>query len=611
MSLVNIRPLANFFNTNKYYNKEKVPLKNILNTNQINMFNINNQNKIKSNPFENCIQKERKVSNNKSIKKKIKSKLNDKNNYSRKHSISQSNFLNYHSSTTNYCIKNIPNFNNTNNSKDNKNSMYNNKKISKNFTCCDIFPKNKLRKKIMLSVSNPNYTNISTLNNNVIETINQKNLITNNNIPFKLTDTINNNDKKSKIAFFNYNKNSNLIKSKNYTQNNSNNNSSNKYIKINNNNRLNIHDIQKRKYNNSQNSIINNNTTNINKKLEKYFYTSYLLNDYSENNNNDKKYNLIEKSTTLNNSQNSKYFKKYKDNFVSNLTTSNNSPKNFLHRSTKNSSLKNYINKKLINTDDIKIKSVSELINNKLIKDINSLESKLNKKLNEQIMISDKYIKYKLFKSYFAKFIKLMNEPILSNIFYNIKNILEIFFNGYNELLINLFSENKIIKEENKNLLEKNQVNQTEILNLRKIIIENQEKMDTIQKKFNCLINERNLFKQNFNNTLNGNKKIFNCNNMIIKKTNICDVKDIQNKRIYEINKENLNDLEALYFFDKIKMENKREISVPILNITRKKKNKKIKPEDKFNLIKQRFENESNEDDEINKNDEIFLIESD
>ena len=57
----------------------------------------------------------------------------------------------------------------------------------------------------MLSVSNPNYTNMSTLNNNVIETINQKNLITNNNIPFKLTDTINNNDKKSKLKIYRIN----------------------------------------------------------------------------------------------------------------------------------------------------------------------------------------------------------------------------------------------------------------------------------------------------------------------------------------------------------------------------------------------------------------------
>ena len=606
MNSLNIHPLSNFFSSNKYFNKEKVPLKNILYSNQLNVPNINNQKKLKSNLLENCIQKDRKIFNNKFIKKKIKSKLNEKCNYVKKHSVSQSNFLNYRSSTTNYCLKNFPNFNNTNkNSKEFKSSMYNiNKKITKNFTCCGIFQRNKLRKKMILSVANPNSINMSSFNNDFIETTSQNNLI--NNIPNKLADVTTNTDKKQKSIFFN--KSTNFNKNKNYTQNNSNNNSSNKYNKINNSNkRTYIHQFRKRKYNNSQNNIIfNNNTSNINTKLENYFYTNYLFNDYSENNNNnntDKNTKLIFKSTTLNNSQNSKFFKKHK------LASSSNSPNKILHRSTKNSSLKKYMNK-LTNTDDVKVNSTSELINNKLTKDINSLENKLNKKLNEQIMMSDNYIKYKLYKNFFAKFLRLLNEPFFPNIFFNIKNFLEVFYNGYNELMISLFSENKIIKEKNKKLLEKQLANEAENLNLRKIIKEKQKKMDLIQKKFNNLIIKRNLFKKNINNAANDNsKKNFNNNNIKIKKPNICDIKDIQNKKIYEINKENLNDLEALYFFDKIKMGNKKETSVPMLNINKNKKNKKIKPKDKFNLIKQRFESDSDEDDEIDDN-EIFLIES-
>ena len=619
MILLNIHPLSNYFNADKCSQKEKVPLKTVLNTNQLNVSNLNNQNKLKNNPFENRIKNKRKSVYNKLIKKKIKSKLYKKMNYTKKHSISECNFLNSHLSTKSYCAKNVSILNNTNkniNIKENKNSLHtnNSKKITKNITHCDIYSKNKLHKKMKLTIANSNYVNVSSLYNDNTETTNPNNLRTNTNI--KLTDASNNNDKKSKITFVNYNKISNLKKYKNYTQNNSyNSNSNNKYSKITNTNTRHISHLQKRKYNNSQNNIIcNTNAPDINSKFTNYFYTSYLLNTYDKN---DKNNTSIYKSTILNNSQNSKNCQKHKDIFISNITSSYNSPDKILRRSTKNCSLKKFFNTKLTSTYDIKMNSMNELMSSKLNKDLKLLKDKLNIKLKEQTVMSDKFIKYKLLKNYFAKFFRLIDEPTISKNITNLKDILRLLFKGYNGLLVNLFTENRIIKDENKKLLEKKLVNETEILNLRKIIKEKQLKMDSMQIKFNNLINERNSLKKNINSELNvNNKRNIIYNDIKIKKSNVCDIKDAQYKKIYEINKENLNDLEALYFFDKVKMGHKKETSLPILNITKVKKNKKVNPKDKFNLIKLRFESDSNEEEEVNEEededeDEIFVIESD
>ena len=53
---------------------------------------------------------------------------------------------------------------------------------------------------------------------------------------------------------------------------------------------------------------------------------------------------------------------------------------------------------------------------------------------------------------------------------------------------------------------------------------------------------------------------------------------EVKNGKVYKMNKNNLDDLDALYFFDKIKMEPQRsysEIGIPSLNINKKQKNDK------------------------------------
>ena len=64
--------------------------------------------------------------------------------------------------------------------------------------------------------------------------------------------------------------------------------------------------------------------------------------------------------------------------------------------------------------------------------------------------------------------------------------------------------------------------------------------------------------------------------------------KNEQNKKIFELNKKNVEDLDALYFYDKIKDNKKRAISIPKI------------------IIKQREEeqNEEEEEDEY-ENDEM------
>lgn len=56
--------------------------------------------------------------------------------------------------------------------------------------------------------------------------------------------------------------------------------------------------------------------------------------------------------------------------------------------------------------------------------------------------------------------------------------------------------------------------------------------------------------------------------------------KGSENEKIYNINKNNLDDLEALYFFDKINLNHKRSFSynVPFIKLKKDEKNLRISP---------------------------------
>ena len=121
-----------------------------------------------------------------------------------------------------------------------------------------------------------------------------------------------------------------------------------------------------------------------------------------------------------------------------------------------------------------------------------------------------------------------------------------------------------------------------DLFNLNKIIKDRQKQNESLQKKISSLekgIDKRNISQIQKNNNI---KKInLNKEEKFIKKNE-------QNKKIFELNKKNVEDLDALYFYDKIKDNKKRAISIPKI------------------IIKQREEeqNEEEEEDEY-ENDEM------
>ena len=581
----------NFFNTNKHYFKGKI-ITNLSNYKPSSILNINKiQNKIKNIPFEKN-QNNQKILNNKSSDKKIKVKLNT--NYTKKRSVSYSKFM---QSSNNCSINNIL-------SSDGK-STDNSKQSAKNFSKFDIFQKNKMRRKMMLSVSNSNYNNITSVNNDISQFYDKNNLtayheasnsknnyLKNNKIPIKIQDP---NSKKSKILYINFQNgrksyvNSNLIK----------------------NNHNHFHQLQKRKYNNSQNNInfISNKTNQ-----QKYFNTSYLFNNYSDNKEKNKNiskfYNDI--PTIMNNSQ-KKVIRK--ENSVANLASSLNSSHYFnlklsnskIAYNNGNKNLFASYGKKITKTENVLNSTKGNILNNKLNKDLKIFEDELIKNLKYQDNKGDKNIRFKLIKNYFMKFLKLLNEPILDNI----KNIIEILFLSYNELLSSIFVENKLIKEQNKKIYDNKLLLETEVVTLKKIIKEKQNKIDLLQRKYFDIINEKKNFdlkikKSNTNCALSSdsvdskNKTQKKNSYLIEKKCDKCDIEDEQNKKLFKLNQNNLDDLDALYFFDKIKMLNKNSFnevpSINIMQLSKRKMKKKPKPKDAFNLIKQAFESD---DDDI------------
>ena len=130
--------------------------------------------------------------------------------------------------------------------------------------------------------------------------------------------------------------------------------------------------------------------------------------------------------------------------------------------------------------------------------------------------------------------------------------------------MVNAFStENKKLKQINYNLNEQYENMSKVLFYLNKKYKEKQKLIVNLQKKVNAL--EKGLNKKNTGQNQRNN----NCKNpMILNIENKNNVnKNEQNKKIFELNKQNLEDLDALYFYDKIKEGKKRAVSIPKIEI--------------------------------------------
>ena len=611
----------NFLKKIRILNKVKVTMKSMLNINCIKNKQKYNIKKVKN------LQEIRFNSNKNTSIKKL-NEINSKEKSKDKKIMAKNRNFSYKSNfnRNNCTINNNINYSNNNNIKfnmiNNNININNNKIISKKHNKYD-FNTNKIRKKIILSEINSNIynTNLTSLNTEISKITGANNIVSyfdnnNKNILFEKKNKNNNNKNEPKniennlttnnsyhhdyIKKSDENKNKTKIIFINYPNFRRNNGLQNNFHTQTQNNlrhkpKKNLQ-YPKRKYNNSQKNIIMKNT----------LYTNYLFNGiYNSKNDFENKFTYNSNNSTINkNSLNKKYFNLSKDNSILNLTGSFNSQKhifthgiNFIFDNNdnndyndlnlkknfkKNKSSSFIENRKLINSEDIHIiKSKKDLLSNKFIQDLNIIKLDLEKNLIFNKNIS-KIKKFKIIKNSFNDFLKLLNQKFLRKAYNTLITFLEKINLAFNELFNAFSTENQNFKKINNKLIEEKEKIENKNNELKNIIIEKQEQLKELQQKFLTLlniINKNSNIKDNTTTLLNKDflLKIKNIEEGEIISTIEENEQEIKKRKIYNFNKNNLDDLDAIYFFDKINMAPQRsysKIEIPILNLTKKNKNR-------------------------------------
>ena len=381
-------------------------------------------------------------------------------------------------------------------------------------------------------------------------------------------------------------------------------------------------------------SDFNKSQTNFysNKKLSNDFFRSKLLinNDFFNNNNNlvtevninkeeinnSNNFNSInncDNSTPINNHKPIKLYKdKYKDS--NNNTTTFNLPGSFnfhqyfntIINKTNNYNKRNIINRNY-NKNLASIESNNKLYNNcqtqicntnesdnklntltvndpKFIDEINGLNNDLENELKKN-QTNSKSQKYNTIKRSFDKFIKTINEFFLNNDLHPIFIYLQKILIGYHDVILAFSGENRKLKELNYKLSEQYQKIDKNFIECNKTIKEKQNEIENLGNKISLLLTNLNEQKRiniilkckleeiNINNIKNNN---FELNDSVTHK-NMNDIeKTEQYIKIKNINMNNLDDLDSLYFWDKIYMKPKRAFShgkiipfLPINNINK------------------------------------------
>ena len=386
--------------------------------------------------------------------------------------------------------------------------------------------------------------------------------------------------------------------------------------------------VNKDKHNKSIFNIendFNKSQTNFysNKKLSNDFFRSKLLinNDYFNNNNNLITETNINKEEINNNNFNSinncdnstpinnhKPVKLYKDNNSNNNATFN-LPGSFnfhqyfntIINKTNNYNKRNIINRNY-NKNLASIESNNKIYNNcqtqicntnesdnklntltvndpKFIDEINGLNNDLENELKKN-QTNSKSQKYNTIKRSFDKFIKTINEFFLNNDLHPIFIYLQKILIGYHDVILAFSGENRKLKELNYKLSEQYQKIDKNFIECNKTIKEKQNEIENLEKKISILLNnlteqkrvniilKYKLEEMNINNIKNNNFELIDSSTQKI--MNEIE-KTEQFTKIKNINMNNLDDLDSLYFFDKIYMKPRRAYShgknIPFLSI--------------------------------------------
>jgi len=369
-----------------------------------------------------------------------------------------------------------------------------------------------------------------------------------------------------------------------------------------------------------------------NKKLSNDFFRSKLLinNDYFNNNNNlvtdvninreetcsSNNFNSInncDNSTPINNHKPVKLYKEqYKDNnnttfnlpgsfnfhqyFNTIINKTNNNKRNIINRNynknlasiESNNKLYNNCQTQICNTNESDNKFNTLSVNDpKLIEEINSINKDLENEL-KQNLTNSKSKKYNAIKRSFDKFIKTINEFFLNNDLHPIFLYLQKILLGYHNVILAFSGENRKLKELNYKLSEQYQKIDKNFIECNKAIKEKQNEIENLGKQISTLLSSLNEQKRiniilkckleeiNLNNIKNNNNNNLEMNNSTSSKFLNDIEKTEQYIKIKNLNMNNLDDLDSLYFLDKINMKPKRAYShgkiipfLPINNINK------------------------------------------
>jgi len=350
------------------------------------------------------------------------------------------------------------------------------------------------------------------------------------------------------------------------------------------------------------NSMINNSQKKFQQPIKIYndnttinFADSYNFNQYfntiiSNKNINKNKSNNINYNNYNSSSKKTKIYSNYRYNLSPSYSPTS-------HLYNKNKDKNKYFNTQLNSnkkSNDIlnnnSNKFLDKFTNGKLIEEINDLQEEMNTNLNMNPSNS-KSKKYNTLKNFFEKLLRILNNYFYNNDLSVLFNFLQKLLIGYHEVVIAFSSENRKLKELNYKLTEQYQKIDKNLIECNKGIKEKQKKIEVLENKICSLVNnmkgknniiinnkskEINLYRSiNFSSINNKNKlKEYSSDNdeMSFKKSD-----DKQNNKIKKINAKNLDDLDALYFFDKIEMKPQRSFSggknIPFLPINIKKNN--------------------------------------
>ena len=368
-----------------------------------------------------------------------------------------------------------------------------------------------------------------------------------------------------------------------------------------------------------------------NKKLSNDFFRSKLLinNDYFNNSNNlvtdvninreetcsSNNFNSInncDNSTPINNHKPVKLYKEqYKDNnnttfnlpgsfnfhqyFNTIINKTNNNKRNIINRNynknlasiESNNKLYNNCQTQICNTNESDNKFNTLSVNDpKLIEEINSINKDLENEL-KQNLTNSKSKKYNAIKRSFDKFIKTINEFFLNNDLHPIFLYLQKILLGYHNVILAFSGENRKLKELNYKLSEQYQKIDKNFIECNKAIKEKQNEIENLGKQISTLLSSLNEQKRiniilkckleeiNMNNIKNNNNNLEMNNSTSSKFLNDIE-KTEQYIKIKNLNMNNLDDLDSLYFLDKINMKPKRAYShckiipfLPINNINK------------------------------------------